>query len=249
MSRVNLVLLDLEGHSPPETLLELQGDGRMFTSIDKTALERQVTYTAMATTYEVLWVDELSSGTPVLSWTHDYGGGKVKDLEVTTIYVGDQGELIHISDWVELTKAAVLLSSSTESLIMAFHGPSDPPISSSRLPYAMSVPKGTALPLHSLGLINTYPNSLESNTTLLLGISLEGAVWSIPLASMPDTDRKSKRKAALRIRWTDAVQARAKRKDPIVDEDDDDVAGTRYKDVNLRWAWLGAFALPAECLH
>ena len=91
MSRTELVLLDIEGGHPPETLLKLHGNGRMFTSLEKSALERHATYTTVTTTYEVMWVDEFSSGAPVLSWTHDYGGGKVKNLEVTVVKVGEQG--------------------------------------------------------------------------------------------------------------------------------------------------------------
>jgi hypothetical protein len=95
MSRTELVLLDLEGDQPPETLLVLRGDGRMFTSLEKTALERRATYTTVVTTYEVMWVDEYSSGAPMMSWTHDYGGGNVKDLEVTSVLVAEQGEFPH----------------------------------------------------------------------------------------------------------------------------------------------------------
>lgn len=91
MSRTELIVLDLETGSS-EILLTLQGDGRMFTSIEQTAAERKATYTVVSTTYEVIWLDEDVLERPVLSWTHDYGGGKVRDLEVTYMKHGKDGE-------------------------------------------------------------------------------------------------------------------------------------------------------------
>lgn len=92
MSRTEIVTLDLEGDLPPETLLTLRGDGRMFTSIDKTAAARGAEFTVVATTYEVIWLDESVSERPVLSWNHDYGGGHVHDLEVTYLKNDDEGK-------------------------------------------------------------------------------------------------------------------------------------------------------------
>ena len=234
MSRTELVLLDLEGDSPPETLLELHGDGRMFTSLDKTALERQASYSTLTTTYEVIWVDELAPGSPVLSWTHDYGGGNVKDLEVAVVHIGEQ--------------AIAILSSGTENTFLAVHGPSEPPATSQHHPYALTVPQGLPLPLASLGVVHTQPNDVAANTTMLLGITPEGALWTIPLRSSREQQQKApKRKAVIRTKWSDAVQAKAERKEsPVMEDDDDDIAGTRFKDLNLRWAWLGEWCYLLE---
>ncbi len=86
MSTRTVSLIDLEDPTHPESiLLEVSGQDRMFTSLEKTAAARGATYTCICTTYEVMSIDECKIGFPVLNWRHDYEGGKMRDLEVTVV--------------------------------------------------------------------------------------------------------------------------------------------------------------------
>lgn len=49
-------------------------------------------YICLCTTYEVLWIDELKPGPPALSIKHDYGDGKLRDLQVTSVDTSAGGE-------------------------------------------------------------------------------------------------------------------------------------------------------------
>ena len=64
----------------------------MFTSLEKTAVLRDSTYTILCTTYEVIWIDDLRPGVPALSWRHDYGGGRLRDLELSVLPADSHGE-------------------------------------------------------------------------------------------------------------------------------------------------------------
>ena len=94
MSRRSLVSIDYE-KGGETTLLELRGDGRVFTSIDKAALLLGSTHMPVLTTYEVMWIDESLPGRPALSWSHDYGSGSLRDLELSHGLEGDEGGSIH----------------------------------------------------------------------------------------------------------------------------------------------------------
>lgn len=83
LSSKKISVIDTANPNHPEmTLLESTGQGRIFTSLDKTAAARGATYTCVCTTYEMLWIDGCNVGPPILAWRHDYGGGRVRDLEV-----------------------------------------------------------------------------------------------------------------------------------------------------------------------
>ena len=93
MSAKTVSLIDIEDSHHPETvLLECTGQGRFFTSLDKTTSARRATYTTLCTTHEVLWIDEYKVGPPVLSWKHNYGGGRIRDLNLTLFETAHGGD-------------------------------------------------------------------------------------------------------------------------------------------------------------
>jgi len=80
------VLADRQTDNPSETvIMELSGSGRVFTALEPTCLFRSASYTCVATNYEILWVDELSSGPPVLTWRHDMGSGAIRQFHLQII--------------------------------------------------------------------------------------------------------------------------------------------------------------------
>ena len=91
LSRKEMILFDLlDEKTEPVLLLHLQGQRREFTSLEKTATERRSAICAVCTTHEVMWIDESRPSTPVLSWTHEFGSGKIRDMELTTIGIQDR---------------------------------------------------------------------------------------------------------------------------------------------------------------
>ena len=96
-SRKDLTTLDLENQdSGPQKLLSLEG--RTITCMEKTAQARGATYTVVCTTREVMLVDDLRVGPPVLSVAHDYGSGDIKDLVVTVVCSEDHGGEVVLED-------------------------------------------------------------------------------------------------------------------------------------------------------
>ena len=94
MSTTTISVLDIEDTSRPEVvLLELKGQNRKFVSLDKTAASRGANYTCLCTTFELMWIDECRIGPPILSWRHNYGDGKIRDLEVTNVEYKGGGKL------------------------------------------------------------------------------------------------------------------------------------------------------------
>jgi len=72
-------------------LFTLTARGQYFTSLEKTAALRPASFTCLCTSQEVIWMDETRPGDSVLSWRHDYGGGRVDDLEVAVVETGHGG--------------------------------------------------------------------------------------------------------------------------------------------------------------
>jgi hypothetical protein len=84
---------DQQSNIPSETvILELTGDGRVFTALEPTSLSRSASYTCVATNYEILWVDELASGPPILTWRHDMGSGAVRNMNLQILNGPTSGE-------------------------------------------------------------------------------------------------------------------------------------------------------------
>lgn len=69
----------------PTVLFKLNSASQIFTSIDKTALERKAAYTCVSTTKEVIWIDENAVEPVALRCAHEYGAGTVNDLEVLVL--------------------------------------------------------------------------------------------------------------------------------------------------------------------
>jgi len=84
---------DKESDTPSETvILELTGSGRVFTALEPTSLSRSASYTCVATNYEILWVDELASGPPILTWRHDMGSGAIRRMNLQILNGPNSGE-------------------------------------------------------------------------------------------------------------------------------------------------------------
>jgi len=87
------IATDKQSDIPSETvILELTGSGRVFTALEPTSLSRSASYTCVATNYEILWVDELASGPPVLTWRHDMGGGAIRNMNLKILNGPSSGE-------------------------------------------------------------------------------------------------------------------------------------------------------------
>jgi hypothetical protein len=87
------IATDRQNDVPSETvILELSGNGRIFTALEPTSLFRNASYTCVATNYEVLWVDELSTGPPILTWRHDMGSGAIQNMHLQILNGPTSGE-------------------------------------------------------------------------------------------------------------------------------------------------------------
>jgi hypothetical protein len=91
---IHLILhADRQNPTAPEmVIISISGEGRRFTSLDKSSLARRASFTCAATTHEVIWVDELKGGSPVVSWRHDFGGGLRQDLRLNVVQTSTTGE-------------------------------------------------------------------------------------------------------------------------------------------------------------
>jgi hypothetical protein len=87
------IVSDKQSDAPSETvILELTGSGRIFTALESTSLSRSASYTCVATNYEILWVDELASGPPILTWRHDMGSGAIRNMNLQILNGPHSGE-------------------------------------------------------------------------------------------------------------------------------------------------------------
>ncbi|KAK4683966.1 hypothetical protein P7C73_g6240, partial [Tremellales sp. Uapishka_1] len=221
----------------------LEGHDRVFTCLEKTALERKATYTCLCTTHEIVWIDETKVGPPVLSWKHDYGGGRLRDLYVTVVR-NDEGE-------------NYLLSSPSDPLVMVCRVPSFPPLRFQIKPYSLHIP--SALEHHGLSAMDAVQLSKISRdkkpATLLLSLASDGSVASLPLRHLSDEDVASE----LRLVGNDAVQALADGVGPLDEDPSADISGevglvrldqgeersrAKYGRYEGRWAWEAINRLP-----
>lgn len=74
------------------TIFEVTGQGRVFVALEKTSLSRRAHFTCVATNYEIMWVDELRVGSPVLTWKHDFASGSIGDLSLHVSYKSGIGK-------------------------------------------------------------------------------------------------------------------------------------------------------------
>jgi len=92
-NRSKRTVSDKQSDTPSETvILELTGNGRVFTALEPTSLSRSASYTCVATNYEILWVDELASGPPILTWRHDMGSGAIRRMNLQILNGPNSGE-------------------------------------------------------------------------------------------------------------------------------------------------------------
>jgi hypothetical protein len=217
LSATKAIILDIES-GREDTILTLTGRGRRFTSMDKTAAKRGAIYTALCTTHEVIWVDELQLGA-ALSWRHHAG----ENSEVTLVEVeGIEG---------------VVLSSPALSIV--YHVTSSPPIRSLASPYSLEIDG-----LHSLIMV-TMPRvrDLGDDISLLIGRLDNGSVYCISLSRNQDRQLvQFHARSGLRVQWDEHVEGIAVRGSVCEDLEEKTLgkAGTRYKVIDARWVWLGS---------
>jgi hypothetical protein len=133
-------------------------------------------------------------------------------------------------------------------MVIAFHVPSDPPIRSLVPPYPLRINQQPDGPLHSFAYLKVQRHSKDAaSTTLVLGISTTGALWSVPLLndtrfseSSGEVDRTS-RQTTMRIRWSDEAESLAEEAEKAVSERDNSAAARagKWTEIKGRWAWKG----------
>ena len=154
----------------------------------------------------------------------------------------------------------VLLSSRTDPLVMAFHVTSSPPIQSLVSAYSLKIPLAKEDgPLRSLAAVTLTRDTQTmhgprpvNDSTLLLGLSPDAAVWSIAMRDeVPDQDldeerfrrNKNVKKMNVKVKWSADVAALVRGSRVIRKrrgEAQSNIAGTRYRELDYRWAWLSA---------
>ncbi|WWD22865.1 hypothetical protein CI109_107360 [Kwoniella shandongensis] len=213
---------------PATTLLELRGKDRYFTSLDKTAQERGLSHSVLCTTHEVIWLDESQPDTPLLSWKHDYGAGKNRDLEVTA------GPGVGTKD------TGVLLHSRSQPMIMVFHTTKSSPLRSLSQPYAFTLRQKQSTTILPLNL-----PSIRQFTTLI-SIAPDGALYSSSMLTLKNKTepRYTKHSRPLvsdvKAIWNEDVHslASSSRTKVGVGEGWEKMAKVKSKEMNFRWAWL-----------
>lgn len=100
MSRTQIITIDYDRldlaqdvvEAVGDTLVDLEGRGRFFTCLEKTAAERDASYIVACTSHEVMWLDELKMGIPRMSWSHHYGSGRILSHELAVVKRDAEGE-------------------------------------------------------------------------------------------------------------------------------------------------------------
>ncbi|WRT63394.1 uncharacterized protein IL334_000299 [Kwoniella shivajii] len=218
LSSKEAVIIDIDDPEHPSTnLLTLRSRDRHFLSLDKTASERDSLHVVIATTHEVMWVDEDRPGTPVLSWKHDCGS---KDLHVAVI------PGLSSKDW------CTILYSPTLSFILSFSTTKTSPIRSLSNPYAIN------LPLKQINSVIPFFPASSRHPRNLIGLSPDGGVHLIPIfpyANALNTKREGGRKiTGLKAIWDEDVGRFTKNHE----DRKGDRAEKIGKEMDFRWAWL-----------
>ncbi|WWC97298.1 hypothetical protein V866_004177 [Kwoniella sp. B9012] len=223
ISARDCVVIDLNdpGH-PYNILLTLHGKDRQFTSLDKTALERGSQHTVIATNHEIMWVDERKPGTPIISWKHDFGTST--DLQVGVIPGLSNRDL------------CTILYSTAQRFLLAF------PIAKSSHPRSLSHPYPLNIPINGLGSILPFTPASFRHSRCLIGITSDGAIYSVPLLSANGRSRPARtdlKKPITEIKsiWDEHVRSL---KDKVGgDQKREDAERIKSgKELDLRWAWL-----------
>ncbi|KAK8844585.1 hypothetical protein IAR55_006432 [Kwoniella newhampshirensis] len=229
ISSTEVVLIDIDDPDhPATTLLRLQGKGRYFTSLEKTAQERGLSYTTLCTTHEVIWLDESRPNAAPLSWRHDFGAGTQRDLEVVTMPGAGSKDM------------CTLLYSPSEATVMAFHSTKLSPVRSLCPPYAFALPNKEQTSMLPICL----PSS--RSVTSIVSIATDGALWSSSLLSPKNraeprfNKHGQPRIVDLKAVWDDVVEglAAVPRGKVGTGERWEEKAMMKNKEMNFRWAWL-----------
>lgn len=221
---------------PTTSLLSLERTGRYFTSIDKTSLQRGALHTALCTTHEVLWIDELKPGPPVLSVKHEYGDGELRDLDLSFIASERSG-------------SHLLLSSRSNPLVQVFDTSATPPLKLLSSPYLLPVPVslGPVGNLACVSLVNVDSrHRAASRTSRLVGQGSDGAVYSLHVETTQEVEKRGRPvRTGFNVVWPEGWQEGGEASNPRLDLDtaalpgELDAACTKHRLQDLRWALIG----------
>ncbi|RXK40685.1 hypothetical protein M231_01936 [Tremella mesenterica] len=220
MSSRQLTILDIE--SPSQTslvLLQLSGPVRRFTALEKTALRRNAAVTCVATTFEVMWVDETLPGIPQLSWRHEYGNGSVKVMLLLAI--------------PNFQSETILLSSSSLPHILAFYITNSFPVRSIHPPHPMSVSKPEKGELCSLVSL-PWQGTEKDPRFVLVGLQEDGSISAVRLQR---AIRRSSRSLHPLVKWNEEVEALAKLSEKSISDDIDGRAIRKSRVFDAHRAW------------
>ncbi|WVQ93987.1 hypothetical protein IAU59_001065 [Kwoniella sp. CBS 9459] len=219
LSSKEATLIDIDDPEHPITsLIILGGKERFFTSLEKTALERNVNHTVACTNREVMWIDTNLASNPVMSWRHDYGSNLL-DLEVG------------VMPCMTSKESCTILYSRSQPLVLVFPTTRFGTLRSLAHPYPLIVPQ------EGLSSLIHFSPASTRHSRCLLGSRKDGSIFTIPItAVVPHQDisvDREKRISELKAIWDDEIQRIAKGKEK--EQGPDDVPG---RELNLRWAWL-----------
>ena len=166
-----------------------------------------------------------------------------------------------------LTTDCLMVHSRSQPLVIGFKVASKPSLSLKCLPFPIVIPRVVQRPLTSLITVQLQKRTkrwLYDVHTSLMGISPDGGVHALFFDSTGQGDRTILErpkgwegvKPVMKVDWDEGVdkiaqeeiqyreEGEGEKKSTVdVDEEGDekkDVKGTKYKELNFRWAWLGA---------
>ena len=135
---------------------------------------------------------------------------------------------------------------------MAFHVTSTPPVRSLHSPYSIPILIDKHLkPITSLAAVILTPNTTSCRaSTVLLGLTIDTALWSVALSPEASKDEwleyeraprrgKEEKLIDMGIRWVSDIEALSR--DALKEPELDQKAMTRYQEIDGRWAWLSEF--------
>lgn len=211
--------------------------------MDTKAHSRQAVHTCLATTREVLWVDEARPGDhPVLSWKHEFSTDGLRDLEITNIRQQESGTF-PLLRLISLTKQSdcYILSSRSNPTLLIFHLSPHPPLRSLHTPYTFQLDLDSRLnPLSDLVVLDRHAElpQVDEQALSLLAIYTDGGLWSVPIA--PYAEVEDGGETDLRVAWDAELQVRAN--EGLGNGRHEGQAGeTKFTIMDARWAWLGQF--------
>ncbi|WVQ85167.1 hypothetical protein IAT38_007332 [Cryptococcus sp. DSM 104549] len=241
VSSSEAVVIDIDDPAHPTTsLMSLRGQGRSFVSLEKTALQRNSGHTVLITTHEVIWVNEIGRGVPALSWKHNMGGA-AHDLDAALVPSLGKG-------------TSMVIYSGSQQLAMGLSFSNSSPLRLLTQPYALSVPQ------HLTNIAYLSVDSMRHPTSII-GLAPDSAMWCVSL--LPDAQEEDaiddaqadgagkagkQKKWDLKAIWDDDVETLVGKdlQSSGVGADGEVQSGVKWKELNLRWAWLEINKLGEE---